>query len=543
MGTLTPEGMASETMIAALQRPEAYPHPIGAIQLLQTHSSWVILTGPYAYKIKKPVNFGFLDFSTLALRQHDSEEELRLNRRLAPDLYLDLQPVHGPAEQASFRGDGPVIDVAVRMRQFDQGQLLTAVVEREGLQPEAIDALADELAAFQRQAAVAPAGGPFGTPAAVRAPVDDNLTALGDEQAIAAAVAELRRWVDATFQQLESTFRQRLEQGRIREGHGDLHLGNMLLEEGRIRVFDCLEFNPALRWIDGISELAFLVMDLAGRGCGPSAIRLLNRWLETSGDGEGLRTWRWYSVYRALVRAKVAHLRARQRGQDSIVQAAVQERDRYLDLAGQWAGRRSPGLVLMHGVSGSGKSWLSAQLAEALGAIRLRSDVERKRLFGLWGDPTPIQLCGDPYRREVSELLFEQRLPELASAAVAGGFPVLIDATFLRLADRRPFQALARQLGLPLLIVACDTPPELARQRIRQRQQQGGDPSDAGLEVLERQLAVIEPLTPAERAGSLEVTPATSVAALTTRLRWRLGLKSASILPSLAPPRPPAPSP
>lgn len=524
--SISPEPNGLDPMIAALLRPQAYPHPTGMIQVLQTHSAWVILTGPYAYKIKKPVNFGFLDFSTQALRQQDSEEELRLNRRLFPELYLDLQPVHGPPSQASFCGAGPGIDVALRMRQFDQDQLLSAVVQRGGLTPAMIDALADELSGFQRGAAVAPAGGAFGTPTAVRSPLDHNLAVLREAPDIAQPVDALCRWVDQTFQQLEPTFRQRLEQGRIREGHGDLHLGNMLLENGRIRVFDCLEFNPSLRWIDGISELAFLVMDLVGAGCGPLAIRLLNRWLETNGDFDGLRTWRWYSVYRALVRAKVAELRARQSQQEG----DRQERDRYLSLAASWSDRRSPGLILMHGVSGSGKSWLSAQLAEALGAIRLRADVERKRLFGLWGEPATFRLSGDPYSREVSEQLFQVRLPALATAAAAGGFPVLIDATGLRRADRRPFHALARQWGVPVVTVACTAPLELLRERIRLRQQAGSDPSDAGLEVLERQLAAIEPLTPAEQGGAVEYEPATSVPALIHTLRQRLGGQDAGML-------------
>ncbi|MFO7630172.1 MAG: ATP-binding protein [Prochlorococcaceae cyanobacterium] len=215
--------------------------------------------------------------------------------------------------------------------------------------------------------------------------------------------------------------------------------------------------------------------------------------------------------------AKVAHLRAHQ-----ISEVAGLERDRYLKVAELWTAPRPVALIITHGVSGSGKSWLSAQLAEALGAIRLRSDVERKRLFGLWGDPAPIRLSGDPYRREVSAQLFEQHLPALSRAVVAGGFTALIDATFLRLADRQPMQALAAELGVPLLIVACPCSPELARHRICQRQSLGHDPSDAGLEVLERQLAVIEPLSAAEQGSSLVFEPQASVSGLAAALRSRI---------------------
>ncbi|MEB3171287.1 MAG: AAA family ATPase, partial [Synechococcaceae cyanobacterium] len=520
-----------DPLIASLLRPEAYPHPTGRIELRETHSAWVLLTGPYAYKLRKPVNFGFLDFSTLERRRFFAAEELRLNRRLAPDLYLDLVNVQGPPERAQLGGEEPGIEVAVRMRQFDEQQLLSLLASRGPLADTALDGLAGELARFHSQAATAPADGPYGTPAAVRQPVDDNLKVLDGVPelaealtvALTEALAELQCWLEAEAVRLEPFFGQRLRDGHIRECHGDLHLGNLWLENGRIRVFDCLEFNPGLRWIDTISELAFLVMDLQVRGQEQGGLRLLNGWLDLCGDWQGLRSWRWYSVYRALVRAKVAELRRRQGGSSE----AAAERDRYVQRALLWCRPRPRALVLTHGVSGSGKSWLSERLAPRLGALRLRSDVERKRLFGLWGEPRRTSLSGDPYRAEVSELLFSHTLPSHAEAVLAGGFTALVDATFLRQDDRRPFLELAERLGVPLLILALPCPAELARARIAERQRLGRDPSDAGLEVLERQLRIIEPLTSSERAAAtvVEVEPDTDPAALALQLKAPLQLE------------------
>jgi aminoglycoside phosphotransferase family enzyme/predicted kinase len=518
-----------EPLIASLLRPEAYPHPTGPIELRETHSAWVLLSGPFAYKLRKPVNFGFLDFSTPERRRFFAAEELRLNRRLAPDLYLDLVEVQGPPERAQLGGEEPGIEVAVRMRQFDEDKLLSRVASHGPLAETALDGLAGELARFHSQAAVAPVDGPYGTPAAVRQPVDDNLKVLAGVSELAepltVALAELQCWLAAEAARLEPFFSDRLRDGHIRECHGDLHLGNLWLEEGRIRVFDCLEFNPGLRWIDTISELAFLVMDLQVRDQEEGALRVLNGWLDLCGDWQGLRGWRWYSVYRALVRAKVAELRRRQSASaEPAAQArqgeAAAERDRYLQRALLWCRPRPRALVLTHGVSGSGKSWLSERLAPRLGALRLRSDVERKRLFGLWGEPRCASLSGDPYRAEVSELLFSHTLPAQAEAMLAGGWPALVDATFLRRSDRQPFLALAERLGVPLLILALACPPQLARARIAERRQLGRDPSDADLAVLARQLQIIEPLSSSERAAAsvVEVGPDADPAALACQL-------------------------
>ncbi|MFM7513469.1 MAG: AAA family ATPase, partial [Cyanobium sp.] len=464
----------TSALIDALRRPEAYGHPVDAIAVIETHISWVLLTGPVAYKIRKPVDLGFVNFTTLERRLHDCREELRLNRRLVQDLYLGLAAVvpseQGPRlhELAEDRSDeeilgSPLLEVAVRIRQFPQEALLPAALARNEVSGEQVDELAETLARFHATAAIAPAAGPHGTPAAVREPVEVNVACLRERaaEALQPRLERLAAWNTGAFAALEPLLRRRLEQGRVRECHGDLHLGNMLLRAGRIEVFDCLEFSPALRWIDVVSDLAFLVMDLRQRGHPAFGARLLNRWLECSGDYEGLALWRWFVSYRALVRAKVAALSG-----DGSSEGAVAA---YLALADATITPAPQALLICRGLSGSGKSHHSQPLVAELGAIRLRSDVERRRLFGLWGIPAHASRQGDLYAREVSEELFGERLPALAEGVLAAGFTVIVDACFLRRCDRAAMAAVAERAGVPLLILEFSAPEAVLRQRIEQR--------------------------------------------------------------------------
>lgn len=504
-----------EPLIAALLQPDAYDHPVEEVQLLQTHISWILLTGSYAYKIKKPVDLGFVDFSTFDRRRHFCQEELRLNRRLAPDLYLGLRTIHGPVQRAHLGGGGPEIEVAVQMRQFRQQDLLPAVLRR-GLPLASllalVEALAGRLASFHAAAAIAPPQSGFGTAARVRQPALANLEVLerflGRQDA---RLPPLRQWCEAEAQRLEPLFERRRLVGRVREGHGDLHLGNLVLHDGQIVGFDCLEFSEPLRWIDVISDLAFLAMDLCRRRHSLLAMSLLNHWLASNGDYGALATWRWYVAYRALVRAKVTALRLEQQGSD----ASEPERRRglvdlhaYLHLAGAQQRWRRPLLLITHGVSGSGKSHQARLLAQALGWLHIRSDVERLRLFGRWGEPCGVPLQGDPYAPAVSETLYLQRLSDCSAEALAAGLSLICDATFLQAWQRRHFRELAERLGARFVILSCPCPPELARSRIASRRRRGGDPSEADAAVLESQLTTLQPLQEDERHYCLVVPPA-----------------------------------
>lgn len=533
-----------DPMIAALLRPAAYDHQVGTIDLIETHISWVLLSGPYAYKLKKPVALGFVDFSTPERRRWFCEEELRLNRRLAPELYIGLRNVHGPPERAALWGTGPPIEVAVQMHQFPQEELLPAVLERGDLTTTQLDQLAETLVHFHRAAAVAGEDQqPYGSSEAVQTPAFANLDVLQagahQDPATEAGEAErlhrLRRWSEAEAERLGPFFTVRRSGGWIRECHGDLHLGNMVLHRGRIEVFDCLEFSPALRWIDPISDMAFLVMDLGQRGCTEAAHRVLNLWLEGSGDYAGLPGWRWYLVYRALVRAKVTSLRLRQGALDAEEQKGLQRaRASYLAWAEATIHPQAAALVITHGVSGSGKTHLARRLCGRLAWIHLRSDVERLRLFGRWG-PTPEStgpappLGGDPYQEDVTEHLYGTRLVACAEAVLSAGLSLIVDATFLKHHQRRRMAELAARLGVGFAILDCRCSPDQARRRIRERQRKGIDASEADESVLESQLLKREPLAAGEEpvtitveAGPAEEGQQADISELVELLRDRL---------------------
>jgi predicted kinase len=305
----------------------------------------------------------------------------------------------------------------------------------------------------------------------------------------------------------------------------------LVLHRERIEVFDCLEFSPALRWIDPISDMAFLVMDLEQRGRPDAGHRVLNRWLEGNGDYAGLPAWRWYLVYRALVRAKVTTLRLRQGARSAAEQTALQlERAGYLAWAEATTHASAAALVITHGVSGSGKTHLARRLCEQLGWIQLRSDVERRRLFGHWGPvPPAVPLSGDPYREEVSERLYGEGLVACAEAILSAGLSLIVDATFLKRRQRHVMADLATRLGVGFAILDCRCSSDLARQRIQSRRRRGLDPSEADEAVLETQLVNQEPLEAGEEPLTIVVEERAEqeaeeerIQALAAKLRARL---------------------
>lgn len=500
-------------LIAALHDPRAYPHPTNGIALEETHISWVLLTGTYAYKIKKPVNFGFVDFSSLERRRHFCKEELRLNSRLAPEIYLDLVEIHGPLEQANLRGQGPVIEVAVRMHQFDRDGLLPKALDEGLITGEQLETFATRLAIFHGAAEIAPAQGPYGTPQAVMAAAAANLDVLMRLDPLRGSLKRLREWTDQEGERLEGLFNTRLGQGRVREGHGDLHLGNLVLHQGSVVGFDCLEFNPSLRWIDVISDVAFLAMDLEQRGELLLARRMLNHWLISSGDYGSLSAWQWYLTYRALVRAKVLALRLEQmNGPGSKGQETLRKQlGGYIAQAIASCTPSALGaLVLMHGVTGSGKSHIALELCQRHGWMHLRSDVERRRLFGRWGTQMSPLCHGDAYAPAISAKLYDTILPTAAEAVVLTGLTVVVDATFLRRHQRERFRELANQLQIPLLILSCPVSLEVATERIAKRRALGGDPSEADESVLISQWQTCEALESSE--GDLQIAALTTEA-------------------------------
>ncbi|MEZ4217941.1 MAG: AAA family ATPase [Myxococcota bacterium] len=518
-------------MIEALRRPEAYPHPVREpVEVLETHASWIALAGDRAYKLKKPVDLGFLDFSTLERRLHFCREELRLNRRLAPAMYEAVVPVLGPPERARIGKPGEpgapgepgetadAIEYAVRMRRFPQDRLLSEVARRGELAGGAVDALAARVARFHAEVEVAPAGSRFGTPEAVWSAVDDTLALLcGHPHAprMQERLSALRAWCEAERARLAPVFAERLAQGFVRECHGDMHLGNMILEGDEVVVFDGIEFAPELRWIDTASEIAFTEMDLLRRDQRALAHRFVNAWCEASGDYGALRVLPFYATYRALVRAKVDEIRRDQsaRGAGEAGDAgAVRELERdfagYVALAEALAAPRAPTLAITYGLSGSGKTTGTTPLVEERGAVRVRSDVERKRLHGLDALARTGAAPGSGiYGADASARTYA-RLRELAGVALAAGRDAIVDATFLARAERAPFRALARELGVPFEILVFEADEAVLRARVAARAERADDASEATVDVLEAQIARAEPPRADEADRVTRVAPA-----------------------------------
>lgn len=505
-----------EALVAALLNPALYGNSVERVEKIETHISYLLLAGTHVYKIKKAVDLGFLDFSTLERRDFYCREELWLNRRLAPALYLDVVPITGSYEHPRLAGPGTPIEFAVKMRRFSQDDLLDAMLARDLLSPIHIDRLAEKIADFHMTSAAAIGDDSYGSPNAVRAPVLENFAQIRQTSPAASSVSildELEKWTTHEHDRLEAMFRTRKSGGFVRECHGDFHLGNVALVNGEVTAFDCLEFNANLRWIDVQSETAFMVMDLQAKNRPDLAQRFLNRYLEFTGDYAGLAVLRFYLVYRAMVRAKVHALRSEQPHVDAQLRAAALAKHRsYLHLAKQLTQPEKPAVVITHGLSGSGKTTHTEKLLEILPAIRIRSDIERKRLKGLPAvarSRSPVS--AGLYAPEVTELTYD-RLSELTRTVVRAGFTAIVDATFLERARRRDFHRLADSLGVVFLILEFVTPEAVLRSRVAARQQQGADASEADLTVVEHQLRTVEPLQADERifAATVDATLAPS---------------------------------
>jgi aminoglycoside phosphotransferase family enzyme/predicted kinase len=499
---------------ADLLRSSAFPHPVARFDLHETNISWVILTGPFAYKIKKCVQFGFIDTTTREKRRFLCEEELRLNRRLAADLYVDVVEITRDAAGLHVGGEGQVVEYAVRMKQFETSQELSALLDRDAISARELVDLAQRLAQFHELAPRAPAGKDFPCTQHLHDAVLGNLAILLSHLDGDTSLPELGVLIDWTHDYLHDSLeelRARESSGYIRECHGDLHTRNVVRWRNQLVPFDCLEFDPHLRWIDVMNDVAFLEMDLMARGRRDLAYAFLNAYLEHTGDYPGVRHLAFYSVYRALVRAMVDSIGAQSDGArrgdfPARLCARVKAAAAYLD-------RPAPTLLIMHGPSGSGKTWLSGELASQWGALRIRSDVERKRLGAE----------RDLYTPEMNRLTYA-RLLEGAKSCLQAGMNTIVDAAFLNGDDRRLFHDLAIRMGCQFVILACEADPAALARRIEARALLRTDPSDATLQVLDRQLKNREPLAAHEQATAIRIDttlPRASENAIAT-LRARL---------------------
>jgi aminoglycoside phosphotransferase family enzyme/predicted kinase len=483
------------------------------VQLVETHVSWVFLTGRYAYKLKKPVKLPFVDFSSLALRRHYCREELRINRRLAPDLYLAVVPIGGP-QTAPRIGRRPAFEYAVKMREFPSTARLDRKLAAQQVPRSAVAEFGARLARFHE--GLKPIRGIAAheiAPAALR-----NVAELGQYlqgRDAGRQLETLRAWTQRRGASLAGVFAQRAEQGAHRECHGDLHLQNLLWRDGAIMAFDALEFDRKLRDIDVISEAAFLAMDLRAHGRTDLAYEFLNRYFEIAGGYEGVDVLPFYLVQRALVRAKVAAIKR--------AQGADDERDHelYLATALELAAPQRPLLIVTHGLSGSGKTTITDELVSRLPALRARSDLERKRLHGLAASArTGSALGGGLYATDATHRTYTA-LAAIADRLLRNGQTALIDATFLRRRERIDFRQIAAANAARFVILDCAAPAAELRRRLVARDRAGRDASEANVAVLEQQLRTHEPLDGAERRATVTVDTSRPVdyARLAARLR------------------------
>ncbi|MGE5160919.1 MAG: AAA family ATPase [Betaproteobacteria bacterium] len=506
-----------EALIRGLLDAAAYAHPVQRVERIDTHISTVLLAGDFAYKIKKPVDLGFLDFSTLEKRRAFCLEELRLNRRTAPGLYLDVVPIVATAagpRVGALAGDP--VEHAVRMRRFDPDRTLDRLAARGQLTGDLIDRLAAEVARLHTDAAVAPAG--FGTSQAARRPVDAGIGAIRDwihSASDRARLDALAAWSTAEWRARAAQMDARAAAGFVRECHGDLHLANIVLLDDVPVPFDAIEFSNDLRFVDVICDVAFTFMDLVDHGVPRLAWRFVGRYLEHTGDYEGLAVLRYYAVYRALVRAEVALIRLRQ--PQLRRQVRLREHtsfEQYFALGEQLSRPGTRTLAVMTGLSGSGKSTVALELAQRLGGVRVRSDVERKRLHGY--GPQERTARG-VYTAEATSRTYD-RMAQAARAALASGVPAVVDGAFLRRSERDRFRALARELDARFALVSCEAPADVLRARVSARLQAGRDASEADVDVLERQMEWQECPAPDEEAGCIRIDTQAAWSAVEERL-------------------------
>ncbi len=451
---------------------------------IETHASHIILTKDFAYKIKKNVSYNFLDYSSLELRRKACAKELRLNRRIAPGLYLAVVPITLENRTIRFCGQGEVIEWAVKMRRFDDDAQLDSLALHHGLSDKVVRDLADVVSDFHKQAPAAPKYGGFkGT----EATLTDLISNIKKGTPSPLSGPDVATWIDlinTSAERVKARLNARQRRGFVRECHGDLHLGNICVFQDRPTPFDAIEFNDSFRCIDIAYDVSFLLMDLVHRGLDQEANAFLSRYEENTRDFSGLSILPLFMSMRAAIRAMVGGLP--EAGQSQREEAPV-----FLEYALKFLQPRpSPKLIAVGGLSGTGKSTLarrlSATLSEPTDCIVIRSDSIRKRLAGVQAE---TRLSADHYTPANSERVY-QRLCKDAFHAVKAGVSVVVDATFLSASEQDHIESFAKRTGVEFVGLWLEAPSEVLEERIRSRI---NDASDATVEILRRQLSKYAP--------------------------------------------------
>jgi aminoglycoside phosphotransferase family enzyme/predicted kinase len=485
--------------IQALLSPSAYPHPVERVELRQTHISYLFFAGDLVYKVKKPLDLGFLDFSTLERRRHFCEEEQRLNRRLCEGTYLDVVPVVQSPAGVRVEGAGEVIDYAVKMRRLPEEGMMSALLEGDAVDSRMLAALARRIADFhassERSAEIDAFGGLETAMGNWRENFEQTAPYIG-RTVSQAQFQEIKAYVEEVAELDADVFALRVQEGRARDCHGDLRADAVVFEDDHVCIFDCIEFNERFRYSDLAADVAFLAMDLDYRGRGDLADEFLGLYLAATLDATLPLVLNFYRCYRAYVRGKVDGFQLDQPEvsdeQKALVQAGCR---RYFELAHDYATRPAPrALIITVGVSGSGKSYLANALATRLGAFVVSSDVTRKGLLGI--DPAERHI--DPidagiYAPEVTERTYAAML-DAARPWLQRGKPVILDASYLDRERRRAALALSYDTNAGFLALECEADEAVIWERLSERQGDQRVVSDGRWEVYRVQQERREPV-------------------------------------------------
>ncbi len=493
--------MRYQDMIHALLDPAAYPHGTGEIGHLHTHISDIFLAGDYAYKIKKPVDLGFLDFTTRDKRLRACRDEVRLNARLAPQIYLGVCAIclqdgrYSIVDEDGCAQRGEVVDYAVRMLRMPQEGMLDRVADAGRLTRQHMQAIAEQLAGFHAAAERGAHIDAFGTPASIAGPIRQNFSQtekyIGDCLS-RAQFERLREYSESFLREHTALFEQRIAGRHIVDGHGDLHLRNMCLYRGEVVIFDCIEFNQALRAGDTLNDTAFLTMDLDARGLTPLGNVFLNTYLEQTGDYPGVALLDFYQTYRACVRGKVAAFLMQGTDSEAERSSARHEAGAYFTQAERYITPRQPGLIITCGLSGSGKSTIARQAAEYLDGIQVRSDAVRKQLAGMSLQQRDASAYAQGiYHPHMTQRVYASMLQH-ARVITGSGRWAILDATYPTPAHRNSAGEMAQALGLPYAILHCSAPRAELLRRLAARSAAGTDVSDATGALLETQAQQFE---------------------------------------------------
>jgi uncharacterized protein len=486
--------------IEALLSPSAYPYPVERVDLVQTHISYVFLAGEFVYKVKKPVDMGFLDYSTLEKRRFYCQEEVRLNRRLCPEAYLGVVTINASDGTIRLEGaHGEVVEYAVKMKRLPQERMMERLLDEGVVTGEMLERLTGILASFHNEAETNEFIESFGGLKSISTNWQENFeqTEPYIERTISRQQWEaVRAYVDRFLAEETWLLATRIQDGRIRDCHGDLRSNAVCFEDG-ICVFDCIEFNERFRYADVASDVAFLAMDVDFRGRPALSDEMVGLYLAQSLDSTLPLVLHFYKCYRAFVRGKVDGF---QLDQPEIPhdqrEAAANAAKRYFDLAERYASRPAPPvLIAMVGVTGSGKSYLAHALASRLGAVVISSDVTRKKLAGL----DPKQPQAEPidlgiYAPEMTARTYNEMLRQ-AAPFLARGKAVILDASYLRREMRDGARDLAKQADVRFLGVECLAGESLVAERLQRRRSAVWSPSDGRWEVYQAQLERAEPLS------------------------------------------------